>query len=70
MVLPSSVKGKSKKYPGEYDGDFSEKFTMKERKEVQQRVLLCGSNLEFLRLESLAGFEITINHQIDKVCLF
>lgn len=48
MVLPSSVKGKSKKYPGEYDGHVSEKFTMKERKEVQQRVLLCGSNLEFL----------------------
>lgn len=48
MVLPSSVKGKSKKYPGEYDGHISEKFTMQERKEVQQRVLLCGSNLEFL----------------------
>lgn len=43
---------------------------MKEKKKVQQRVLLCGSNLEFLRLESLAVFETNISHQIDKVCLF
>lgn len=31
MVLLTSVKGKSKRYPAEWDGDFSEKFSMEVR---------------------------------------
>ena len=41
MVLLSSAKGKSKKYPGEGDGDFSDKFIIKEKKKKYNKEYGC-----------------------------
>lgn len=51
MVL-SSVKGKSKKYLGEWDSDFSQKFIMKEKISTTKHTIVWFKYEDFIMRDS------------------